>query len=70
MASASPMNDASSPKSATYDADEVTTILGIAKPTVYERARIEPERFGVVRFGRAVRFRRVAIDRIAYGDER
>ena len=55
------------PEPATYDAGVVARILGIAKPTVYEFARVEPDRFGVIRFGRAVRFRRFVIDRLARG---
>ena len=52
------------PEPATYTADDVSVILGIALPSVYERARVEPERLGVIRLGRSVRFLRSAIDRL------
>ena len=66
MASASPTEPTARP--AFYDADEVRTILRLAKPTVYEIARTDPQRLGAVHFGRAVRFRRSVIDRIAHGE--
>ena len=53
---------------AVYTAAEVAQLLRLAQVTVYESAREHPTRFGVVRFGRAVRFRRVAIDRIVEGE--
>ena len=46
----------------------VATVLGLPLPTLYELARKYPSRFGVVRLGRSVRFRRAAIDRIVQGE--
>jgi hypothetical protein len=42
-------------------AAEVARATRLAIPTVYELARKDPERWGLVRFGRAVRFRRERI---------
>ena len=52
-----------------YTAAEVAKMLRLAQVTVYESGREHPIRFGVIRFGRAVRFRRAAIDRIVDGEE-
>ena len=51
-----------------YLVGEVAEITGLAVPTVYEIARENPERLGVVRFGRSVRFRRDVIDGIVEGE--
>jgi excisionase family DNA binding protein len=56
-------------ESATYTAADVAAILGIPRSTVYERARLEPERLGVIRLGRSVRFRRTVIDAFVRGDD-
>jgi len=53
------------PPASPYRAEEVAHRLGVATPTVYEHARRDPERWGVIRVGRAVRFKRVVIDRMA-----
>ena len=52
-----------------YTAREVAELTRLAVPTVYELAKREPDRFGAVRYGRAVRFRRDAIDRLIGGGE-
>ncbi len=46
----------------------VSTVLELPLPTLYELSRKDPTRFGVVRLGRSVRFRRVAIDKIVAGE--
>lgn len=51
-----------------YRATEVAQRLGIAEPTVYEHARRDPRAWGVIRIGRAVRFRREVIDARARGE--
>jgi len=58
------MEAATLPPDAHYTAREVAQLTRLAVPTVYELARREPDRFGAVRYGRAVRFRRAAIDRL------
>lgn len=51
-------------------ASDVARILNVAKPTLYEWARNDPERYGAVRVGpRCVRFRRVVIDRLIGADQ-
>jgi predicted DNA-binding transcriptional regulator AlpA len=52
----------------TYDIGAVSTVTGIPRPTIYEHARRDPSRWGVIRFGRAIRFRRDAIDRLVAGE--
>ena len=42
--------------------DEVAELFDVAKPTIYEHARNDPEKWGVVRVGRAMRFRRDVIE--------
>ena len=49
-------------------APSTAAALNMALPTLYELARKDPSRFGVVRLGRSVRFRRAAIDRIVQGE--
>ena len=73
MAAASPEIQIQSEKPVDVETDvclapEVAKRLKIALPTVYQAGREDPIRFGVVRVGRAVRFRRTAIDRIVAGD--
>jgi len=48
-----------------YRAEHVATLLGVSPITIYEHARRDPDRWGVIRIGRAVRFRRPVIDRMA-----
>ena len=48
---------------------EVAPLLRRSEQAVYGDARIDPERFGVVHVGRAVRFRRERIEAILSGDE-
>lgn len=67
MISITPVNDGAL-HTQFYTADEVALLLRLAKPTIYEHARQDPTRFGVLRFGRAVRFRRNAIDRLVAGE--
>ena len=50
-----------------YTADEVRIQLKLSLPTVYEIAREDPKRLGAERFGRAVRFRRLVVDRLVRG---
>ena len=52
----------------TYDIGAVEIVTGIPRPTIYEHARRDPDRWGVIRVGRAIRFRRDAIDRLVAGD--
>ena len=52
----------------TYDISAVSIVTGIPRPTIYEHARRDPRRWGVVRVGRAIRFRREAIDRVVAGE--
>ena len=49
-------------------APPTASVLNVPVPTLYELARKDPARFGVVRLGRSVRFRRGAIDRIVRGE--
>jgi excisionase family DNA binding protein len=49
-------------------AEEVAELTRLALPTIYEQARENPERLGVVRIGRAVRFKPDAIDRLVGGE--
>jgi predicted DNA-binding transcriptional regulator AlpA len=51
-----------------YVAREVARLTRLALPTIYELARRDPERFGVVRYGRAVRFQRARVDALVRGD--
>ena len=46
---------------------EVEELLRVSLRTVYDLARAKPEDFGVVRIGRAVRFRRSAIEQLIAG---
>jgi len=41
--------------------------LNIPRPTLYELARREPDRFGVLRFGRKIMFRRARIEALIDG---
>jgi excisionase family DNA binding protein len=50
-----------------YRVQDVEAILDIARPTIYELARRDPELLGAVRFGRLVRFRREVVDGLATG---
>ena len=50
-------------------AREVSLRLRLPLPTLYEFSRRDPSRFGVLRFGRTLRFRRAVIERILSGDE-
>ena len=51
-----------------YTAGEVAKLCRLAPATVYEFAKREPDRFGVVKYGRAVRFRKSAIDKLINGN--
>ena len=51
----------------TFDIGEVETITGYPRPTIYEHARNDPIRWGVIRVGRAIRFRRDAIRALVRG---
>ncbi len=56
-------------ESALLDAAYVSVRLNIPKPTLYERARREPDRLGVVRFGRKVMFQRSRIEALVGAGE-
>ena len=60
---------ASDVAAAFYRAHEVSLILAIPVPTVYEISRTKPQALGAIRIGRIVRFRRAVVDRIAAGEE-
>lgn len=52
-----------------YKARDVGLILDLPLPSVYEIARRDPERLGVIRFGRSLRFRRAVIEKLIAGEE-
>ena len=60
---------AEGPAPLTYAIGDVETITGFRRPTIYEHARRDPRRWGVVRVGRAMRFRRDAIHRLVDGHD-
>lgn len=45
-----------------YKVGEVEILTDLARPTIYQKSSEDPERWGRVQFGRAVRFLREKID--------
>jgi hypothetical protein len=54
----------------TYKIADVKILTGIPQTTIYEHARRDPARWGLIRVGRAIRFRRSAIDALVEGGAR
>ena len=51
-----------------YSAREVSTILAIPLPSLYQLARNDPSRLGAIKLGRTLRFRQSVIERLVNGE--